>query len=239
MRSLWYLVLISAVLAAPSAAQVAAPAEPAPSRTGTPATAQASLPQPGNLTPLLSQLEQTATAINGDVAGLRINKWKADAGTRQQAEQNVQSIQRNLTSALPTIIGAVRSAPDNVAASFKLYRNVNALYGVISSLAESAGAFGPRDEYQPLATEAANLDHIRLQMADQLENLAAFKDAEVGRLMVQVRNLTAQVAAKPPTRIVVDDNEPEKPAPRKKKATAKPKTAQPATPTQPNPPPKQ
>ncbi len=242
MRIGCFSILVLAVVIAPLAAQVAAPAEPAPSRTGPPPAAQSSVPQPGNVLPLLPQLEQTATALNGDIGGLRINKWKADSTTKQQAEQNAQSIQRNLTSALPAIIGGVRTAPDNVAASFKLYRNVNALYDVLSSLAESAGAFGPKDQYETLATDASKLDQIRLQMADQIDKLAAFKDAEVDRLMVQVRNLAAEAAAKPPTKIIVDDNEPpEKPAPRKRKAAVKPKAAPPAAPTQSpqSPPPKQ
>ncbi len=236
-------VLLVAVctLAAMLAAQVAQPTQPEPGRTP-PGAAQPAITAPANIEPLLGQVEQIATAMNGDIAGLRIDKWKTDSNTKRQAQADAESVQRNLTAALPGMVSAVRSAPDNVAAAFKLYRNLDALYDVSSSLAESAGAFGPKDEYQALAKDSANLDRVRRKLADQVESLANFKDDLVGQLMIQVRNAQAAAAAVPPKKVIVEDEEkpaPKKPA-RKKKAPAKPaQTQQPAqNPPQQNPPPK-
>lgn len=172
--------------------------------------------------PALSQLQQAADNLRLDLARLRIDKWKADKSYRQQAQDNAQSLDRNLQLALPGIIQAAQAAPGSMAAQFKLYRNVNALYDVLSGLTESAGAFGPKEEFTALQNDAATFDQMRRQMADQVESLAMQKDSEITRLTSQARAETTPAA--PAKKIVVDDNEPT-PTPKKPKKKATPKTA--------------
>ena len=206
-------VLGAVALAAVCSGQVG-PSRQAPNST--PATAS-------QAATLSSLLPQTAQNINVDVSELRIDKWKNEGGSRQQAEQNAASISRNVRAALPGMIGQVQTNPQSLGAAVKLYRNVNALYDVFSNLAESAGAFGSRQDYQRLAADAANLDNIRRAMGDQLEAMAASTDTEVARLRTQVAR--AATPATPPKKIIVDD---EKPASTKKKTTQKkPATATP------------
>jgi hypothetical protein len=222
------------LLLAPMAAQVAAP-QPQPDRT-IPVSAEPGLTPPVNSGPLLSQLEQTAITANGDLSRLRIEKWKADRTSKEQATTTAESVQRNLTAALPGMIAAVRSDPDNLAAAFKLYRNLNALYDVMASLAESAGAFGPKEDYDALAADVSHLDQLRRQLADRVDTLANFKDAQVSRLMVQLRNQAAAAASAPPKKVIVDEEEtPAKKPVRKKKAPAKPAQTKPQTPPAPSP----
>src|ERR1700730_162652 len=81
-----------------------------------------SLPQPPPQTPvsyasinqlnqLLSQLEQASQAAQVDLAKLRIEKWKTDSGSKRQAQANVESIERNLQSAMPEIIAVLGTLP--------------------------------------------------------------------------------------------------------------------------------
>src|SRR5437899_10752157 len=86
---------------------------------------------------ILAKIDQTAQAAALDIAKLRIEKWKTDSKDKQQAQSNADSLQRNMTAALPTLTAGVRSAPQDFAANFKLYRNLNALYDVLKSLTES------------------------------------------------------------------------------------------------------
>jgi hypothetical protein len=171
---------------------------------------------------LLSQLESTGTSTASDLSRLRINKWKAPGALKQQSEANRQSILRNLETALPGMINAVRGNPDDIAASFTLYRNLDALYDVFSSVAESAGAFGPRDEYQGLGNDLNSLEQIRRDLADRVATLASSKETELAHLRGEVR--AAQATAKPPSskKVVIDDNEPEKKPARKKKVVKHP-----------------
>ncbi|HLK33336.1 MAG TPA: hypothetical protein VKT29_09615 [Terriglobales bacterium] len=171
---------------------------------------------------LMSQLESTATSTAADLGRLRVNKWKGPSDAKQQADANRQSILRNLETALPGMISAVRGNPDDVAASFKLYRNLDALYDVLSSVAESAGAFGPRDDYQALANDVNSLEHIRRDLADSVENLAGSKETELARLRNEVHAAQAAAQAAPPKKVVIDDTEPVKKPVHKKRVVKHP-----------------
>ncbi len=198
-------------LAMLASAQVSA----APPASQPPAAAAANMPGP-ELNASLAQLEQFVQNARLDLARLRIDKWKTDSNVKRQAEANSESLQRNLTAALPSIVNQVRANPSSVAATFKLYRNLNALYDVMSVLAESAGAFGPKEEYQALGNDAGNLDNLRRSLADKVEMMANARDTEIAQLQARAR---AAAAAPPPKKVVIDDTEPvKKPA---KKSTKK------------------
>jgi len=130
----------------------------------------------------LSALEQSTRQTALDLARLRIDKWKADGATRDQAQSNAQSLMSNMTNALPGMITAARNAPTSLTANLKLYRDLNVLYEVLSPLSDSAGAVGSKDEYQQLEADTQLLEASRRSLADYMESLAAFQDAELARL---------------------------------------------------------
>jgi hypothetical protein len=178
---------------------------------------------------MLSQLEQASQAAQLDLAKLRIDKWKVDSGSKRQTQGNVESVQRNLQAALPEMIAELRASPENLNATFKLYRNLDALYNVFGSVAESTGAFGSKDEFQSLENDLSAFEKARRAFADRMENLAGAKEAEVTRLRAALQSAQANAPAEPPKKIVVDDNPPPK-KPAKKKAAAKPNTTPPPAP---------
>src|SRR5690242_20566200 len=195
--------LLIAVIAPLSQAQT--PLSSPPANT-VPATQ--SLPDPGNL---LSRIQQETLGLSADLGKLRIDKWKADSSTKSQATDNLQSIQRNITNALPGLISAVRSAPQSLGANFKLYRNINALYDVLANVAESAGAFGKREEYDVIAPHVAAIDDDRRAYGDLLAQMTASADSRIAAY----QQAAAKAAAEPPKKIIIDDTEPA-PAPKKK-----------------------
>lgn len=169
----------------------------------------------------LDRLQAAASQANSDLAYMHIQKWKADGTTKQQAQSNADSIRRNLTEALPALISGVRTAPQDLGAQFKLYRNLNALYDVFASLTESAGAFGAKSDYEALAQQLAVFDSVRRDLGDTLENMTASTQTELNQLRSQVQTLQQRAAqtAAPPKKVVVDDNEPAKKTSKKKKST--------------------
>jgi hypothetical protein len=177
---------------------------------------------------LLSQLETTAKATQDDLSKLRIEKWKTDGNTKKQTLNNVDSIQRNLQTALPEIIGQLRNSPEDMPATFKLYRNLDALYDVLGSVAESAGAFGPKDDFQAVSNDLNSFEGTRRQLAERLANLASSKEQEITRLRADLKTAQAAIPAAPAKKVVVDDNEPAK-KPVKKKPVAKKPATTPAT----------
>src|SRR5450432_1484117 len=124
----------------------------------------------------------------------------------------------------------MRNSPENLAASFKLYRNLDALYDVLSSVVEAAGAFGSKDEFQALDNDFNTIETARRSLAERMQGLAESKEGELTQLRTQVRN-AQPVVSTPPKKVIVDDTEPVKKPPAKKKPAAKttaPGTAKPA-----------
>jgi hypothetical protein len=177
------------------------------------------------LNQLLAEIEQISQATQLDLAKMRIEKWKTDSNSKRQTQGNVESIQRNLQTALPDLVGQLRNSPENLAVSFKLYRNLDALYDVFGSVVESAGAFGNKDEFQSLSNDFDGVERARRSFADRVETLASTREGELGQLRTQIRTMQAAVDAAPPKKVIVDDTEPaKKPAAKKKTATKKPST---------------
>jgi hypothetical protein len=206
-----------------------------------PANAPGAVPRPGSapsaasaptvsVLPELDRLQAAASRATFDLQQLRIDKWKADGESKRQSQANAESVQRNLTSALPGLIDAVRAAPQDLAAEFKLYRNLNALYDVLASLTEATGAFGPRSDYEALGQRLDTIDSVRRDLGDALEQLTSSTQSELVQLRTQVRTYqqTAAAAAAPPKKVVVDDAEPAKKTVHKKKKPAAPASGTPA-----------
>ncbi len=231
-----YLTCIAAALAQSGPAPLASAANGAPQ--GQPVS-YASVTQ---LNGMLSQIEAASKNTQTDLGKLRIDRWKADGSYKKQALGNVDSIQRNLQGALPEIMAQLRNAPEDLPPTFKLYRNLDALYDVLRNVTEDAAAYGSKDDLQALSNDLSAFEGTRKQLAERIENLSSSKEAELTRLRTQLKTLQAEVEAAPPKKIVVDDTEPpKKPAAKKKpaKAATPPATKPPAGSTQTPPAPQQ
>jgi len=216
------------MLAISAAAQLGAPAggNAAAARS---ATSTAAVSGPSSISPLLTQIQETARTSSADVSLLNLRKWKVGNDVKNDAITKAEAIQRNLTVAMPSIVSQVQASPDDLAANFKLYRNLGVLYDVMSSLAESAGAFGSKNEFEALAADLNRIDRARHSLGDRLETLASAKDAEILRLRSQLS--TARTASAPqPKKIIVDEDvkKPVKKTPKKKPKPAAAPQTQPA-----------
>jgi hypothetical protein len=196
-----------------------------------PAVAYASVSE---LNTILSQLQRTAENIQTDLGNTHIEKWKTDGASKRELLGNVESIQRNLRSALPEIIAQLNNAPEDLGVSFNFYRNLDVLGDVFGSVAEAAGAFGSKDEFQSLSNDMNGLVSARRAFGERMQKLASSKEEELARLRAQVKTLTAAPPS-PPKKIVVDDTEPAKKPVKKKTTTATPAKPAAATTTKPSP----
>ena len=174
---------------------------------------------------IVSQVQQSAQNIQTDLSHVRVEKWKTDGNTKRQTQGNVESIQRNLQTAVPEILGTLRNSPESLGETFRLYRNLDALYDVFSNVVESAGAFGSKDDFQALENDLGSLETARRAVADRMETLASSKESELNRLREQVRMAQAGPPP-PPKKVIVDDTEPPKKATKKKTAPKKPAASQ-------------
>jgi hypothetical protein len=185
------------------------------------------------LNQLLANLQQASQAIQDDLSHLKIEKWKTDSATKRQSQSDVESIQRNLQSALPGMLNDLKNSPESAPITFKVYRNLDALYDVMNSIVESTGAFGNKDEFQSLSKDLGSLEDSRRAFAGRMDKVANAKETEIGQLRAALQSARAEI---PPKKTVVDDTKPvpeKKPVKRKKTTPPKPPSAAPATQTPP------
>jgi len=235
MKQKWdFCLLVATMLALPAAAQVRTSAG-GNVVSAQPAASSAAPAAPSNVSPVLAEIQSAARTTTADVSLLNVRKWKVSNEVKNDAEAKAEAIQRNLTIAMPTILSQVQASPNDFAANFKLYRTLGVLYDVMSSLAESAGAFGSRNEFDPLASDLNRIDQARRTLGERLEVMARAKDAEIARLQDQVKAARVAVSAAP-KKVIVDDDSAKKPAKKtvKKKppatTTTQSSTAQPNSP---------
>jgi hypothetical protein len=200
------------------------------------ASAPVSYTSISELNQMTGSLQQASQDAQEDLSHLRIEKWKTDGNTKRQTESDAQSVLRNLQNALPGMLADLKNAPESLPATFKVYRNLDALYDVLNSVVESTGAFGSKDEFQSLNRDLGAIERSRRAFADRMDKLSNAKENEIGQLRVELQSARAAI---PPKKTVVDDTEPAPPkkAPKKKAAPkpkppssqgAQPQTSQPA-----------
>lgn len=181
-----------------------------------------------DLTGVLAQVQQATSSANLNIAKLRIEKWKTDSDQKKQMQQVADSLQKNISNAVPGLIADVQNSRGSVLASFKLYHNLNVVYEFLVSLAEAAGAFGKKEEYEPLAADATALDSAR-------QNLSIYIEQAANRLENAPRaaaNTQPQQASQVPGRkvVVIDDEDTPPKKPRKSSSkSSKKKTSAPAS----------
>jgi hypothetical protein len=188
-----------------------------------------------NLNAVLLQIQQSTSSANADIGKLRIEKWKTDSDQKKQLLQIADSVQKNITNAVPGLINDVQSSKGSVLASFKLYDNLNILYEFFSGLADAAGSLGKREEYEPLAADASALDTAR-------RNLSTYIEQTIGKMEAANRAAGTTAGTRPSTasqvpgkKVVIIDDE-DKPTPKKKKKPSAKSTKKKTSPPAANPP---
>jgi hypothetical protein len=194
-----------------------------------PATQRVQVAPPNaDLNAILLDIQKAAGSANTNIGRLRIEKWKTDSDQKKQLLQIADSLQKNITNAVPGLISDVQTSKGGVLASFKLYHNLNVLYEFLNGLTEATGAFGKREEYDPLAADAAALDTARQNLSNYIEQAA-------NRLEIATRtpppgaNAQPKATVVPGKKVVIDDEE--SPPPKKKSGarSTKKKTSTPAS----------
>jgi hypothetical protein len=175
-----------------------------------------------NLNAILVQIQQATNSASVNIGKLRIERWKTDSDQKQQLQHIGDSLQKSIANALPVLITAVESSHGGVAASFKLYHNINVVYENLNYLADVAGGLGKREEFDPLAADCAALESAR-------QNLSIYIEQSAGKLEAAARQPAGTIPmplSGPQRKVVVinEDEEPPKkhPKPTKKKTSATP-----------------
>jgi hypothetical protein len=146
--------------------QTVAAAQPPQPSVSQPPSPQISAPR---LDAVLTQIQKATLSMNSNLAKLRIEKWRTDPDQRAQLQKLANSLQRNITFAVPGLMNDVQNSRGSVSSTFKLYHNMNVVYEYLNSLTDAAGSLGRREEYEPLAEDASALDSARESLSSYIE----------------------------------------------------------------------
>src|SRR5215471_6387741 len=170
-----------------------------------------------DLDDILTRVQQASQATSGDLARLRSDKWKAESDQKDQLQKIADSLSRNLTKAVPGLIGEVQSSRGSVSTTFRLYHNINVVYEYLNSLTDAAGSVGRREDYDPLNRDASAVNSARQELSSYIEQAASTMEA---KLRPTPTPTPAPQAEATPRRIVVDDNHSKGASPKKKKTSS-------------------
>jgi hypothetical protein len=212
-------VLASLSLALPVAAQ--APATP----VAAPSVAQARQQAGAALADALQQVSVTVDRLNRALGSINVQKWKAPGDVRQTASADVDSMERDLSGTLPSLISAAQANTSKMSPAFAVYRNVDALYDVLLRVSETAQLAGSNDA-RILEQQRSDLEAARTQLGTALVQATQAQDNEVVQLHTAAA--AAAPAAAPSSKTVVDDGPPAKPKSTRRTRKTTPPPAAPA-----------
>lgn len=170
----------------------------------------------------IADLDPVLNRIGSTLASLEISDWKLSRDGRATANSDVESIQQDLGKTLPALMETAKASGEQVAPTFAVYRNVDALYDVLLRVTALANFTAPKAEARSIEQARAGLEAARTELGQALASAAAEQDSEVGRLR--------QAAARrpppsPPKTTIINDGPVRKHVTRAKpKAHAKPAT---------------
>ncbi len=213
--------LLCGLLFSSSVAAVAQAGAPAPSPDAS-AQAAATANTSAIVQPAISNVQRSLGDIN-------IPRWKAPGDVRSAAEQNVASIQRDLSGTLPGLLTQADSAAGSVPPAFNVYRNLDALYDVLLRVYETALLAAPQGEVDELSLALQRVEGARSQLGEAIMQASQQHEADIVKLQAAVKAASASAqAAPPPKSNVIDDGPAAPPATAHKKKKPAPKPSQPA-----------
>jgi hypothetical protein len=184
-----------------------------------PSVAQARQQAGAALGDSLQQVSVTVDRLNRALSSINVGKWKAPGDVRQTAEADVDSMQRDLSGTLPSLVSAAQANTSRMSPAFAVYRNVDALYDVLLRVSETAQLAGSNDA-RMLEQQRSDLESTRTQLGTALVQATQAQDNEVVQL--QTAAAAAAQAAPASTKTVIDDGPPAKKSTRRTHKTTPP-----------------
>jgi hypothetical protein len=164
-----------------------------------------------DLNSTLTQLTRSAAATNQDLANLQqqggrlhwVTFWRGDKAHKPQM---TAALRRNLQFAVPNLIHDAQASGGTISTTFKLYKDLTVVCESLDSLLPH-GSREDKTELTALSNDLSDINRLREELSSYIQQTAASIESKNPQLVSS--------ASRPPKRIIVDDNIPEKPSPRK------------------------
>jgi hypothetical protein len=168
-----------------------------------------------DLNSTLVELMRVAPATNQDLDYLQqhsgrlhwVTFWRGDKADKTQM---TTALRRNLQFAVPNLIHDAQASGGSISTTFELYKDLAVVCESLDSLLPPGSREGNRD-LTVLSNDLSDMSRLREELSSYIKRTAASTESKNPQL-VSSSGTTVK-------RIVVDDTIPEKPAPKKRRAS--------------------
>ena len=165
-----------------------------------------------DLNSTLAELMRAAPATSQDLMNLqqqrgtlnRVTFWR---GNNAQKAKMTAALRRNVQFAVPDLIHDAQASGGSISTTFKLYKDLTVVCESLDSLLPP-GSHEGKTELTALSNDLSDMNRLREELASYIQQTAASMESKNAQLVSS--------AGRAPKRVVVDDNIPEKPSPRKR-----------------------
>ena len=169
-----------------------------------------SSPVARDLNTTLAELMRASPATSHDLTNLqqqggrlqRVTFWRGD---KAQKAKMTAALRRNLQFAVPDLIHDAQASGGSISTTFKLYKDLTVVCESLDSLLPP-GSHEGKTEPTALSNDLSDMNRLREELSSYVQQTAASMDAQL-----------VSSAGRSPKRVIVDDNIPEKPSPRKRR----------------------
>jgi len=179
-----------------------------------PLSAQSAAPSAGGPPSVSALLGPALDQVGQSVSNLSIRHWKAPGDVKAAADQDVSSIQRDLSGTLAGLIQQANAAPGSVPAAFAVYRNVDALYDTLLRVVLTANLAAPDEEVNSLQAALTSLETARSQVGESILAASQAQQTELVRIRAALAKAAAVQRQPVKTTVVEDGPMDEGPKPR-------------------------
>lgn len=159
----------------------------------------------------LAELMRLTPATSQDLTKLQqqggrlhwVTFWQGD---KAQKGKMTAALQRNLQFAVPDLVHDAQASRGSLSTTFKLYRDLTAVCESLDSMLPPDAREG-KTELTALSNDLSAMNRLKEELSSYIQRTAASMDREDARLVSSGQS---------PKKVIVDDNIPEKPLPRKR-----------------------
>ena len=163
-----------------------------------------------DLNATLAELVRVAPATSQDLTDLQqhgsrlhwVTFWQGDKAHKAKM---TAALRRNLQFAVPDLIHDAKASGGSISTTFKLYKDLTLVCESLDSLLPPDSQDG-KTELTALRNDVSDMNRLREELSSYIEQTATSMDAQL-----------VSSTGRSPKRVIVDDNIPEKPSPRKRR----------------------
>jgi hypothetical protein len=158
----------------------------------------------------LNELMHAAPATSQDLTNLQQQSGKLHwvafwQGDKTQKAKMAAALGRNLQFAVPDLIHDAQASGGSISTIFKLYKDLTVVCESLDSLLPPGSREGKTET--ALSNDLSDMNRLRDELASYIQRTADSMESKNAQL--------ESSAGRSPKRVIVDDNAPERPSPRK------------------------